>query len=428
MEQEAGGDVPLIQTLQRAEQALAQGDDSSAERLFNQVLNSDPINPKANTGIGLLNLLKANRKLLTLMESVSTELGTNSRGSSSLMRLINFDYSQIQRDLTDIVIDLENAKNGLEIALTFMSPDSTMTVYPNRFDWNKDGYTDAASPLNLSFDLRGDGETRLWWVLFDRPAPAIGPRRFFDSSKRGDAWFDIQTINGLIYEDSLSPNYSPDFDEKDHIILSKNEIEVILGFVNLELSVLEPTIIYDLNPKPEFTDFLTTASNTMHQYAHPLDFATQTLDTDQNGTMTNTEIRTNFPETFLRFYSNQQGGVNAVNDWKDALNDLVNIGLKLEREGFFEFTRADVKGFFEAIDKAVNTESNYLLKEGGIGEDSIYIKPSIFFSNPENFDDLKDLLIPDIGYLTFNIQFPDPTFGGLINQTPVLNLLRQFNK
>jgi len=344
------------------------------------------------------------------------------------MMLMDIEFSRIQRDLTDIVIDLEKAKKGLETALTFMTPGSTLTVYPNRFDWNEDGYTDAVSPLNLTFDPKGDGEKRLWWVLFDRPAPEIDSREFFDSNTRGDAWFDIQTINSLIYEDSLSPDYEPVFDERDHIVLTEKEIEVILGFLNLELSVLEPAIIYDLNPKPEFADFITTASNTLHQYANPLDFATQTLDTDQNGTMTNAEIRTILPESFLQFYSGQHGGVNAINDWKDALNDLAVIGLRLEREGFFEFTRADFKAFFEAINQAVNSEESFLLREGGIDEESIYIKPSAFFNKPENFDDLKDLLLPDIGYLTLNIQFPDPTFGGLIDQSLVLSLMRQFNR
>lgn len=205
-------------------------------------------------------------------------------------------------------------------------------------------------------------------------------------------------------------------------------MEVLLGFVNMELTLLEPALIYNINPKPELTVFLTEASNTIHLYDNPLDFATQTLDSDQNGTMTNAEIRTIFPETFLSFYDDPEGGLDAIADWKDAINDFAQIGSRLEGEGFFDFTSADMESFFEVLDAFVNDEDFQISLDSAplIGSRirvpvSRYLKPSVFFNNPNRFEDLKDLLIPDIGYLTYTITFRDPTFGGLINEEmPVL--------
>jgi len=346
---------------------------------------------------------------------------------------MNLDFVALQNELKLIIKDFEAAKRHFERAMAYMNETDTLNVYPNRFDWNEDGFVDPTTPLNLSVDVFGTGETRLWWVLFHRPGPVTSPRAVFDTDKRGDAWFDIETINALIYDDFLPIGYEPVFNEDDHIALTIDEVEVLLGFVNMELALLEPTLIYDLNPKPELTEFITEASNTIHLYDSPLDFATQTLDTDQNGTMTNAEIRSIFPEAFLRFYEDPEGGLNAIADWKDAINDFAQIGTRLEGEGFFDFTSADMKVFFEALDAFVNDEdfqidldSPRLLVSRIRVATRRYLNPSVFFNHPNRFEDLKDLLIPDIGYLTFTINFPDPTFGGLINEElPVLpSLLR----
>jgi len=136
---------------------------------------------------------------------------------------------------------------------------------------------------------------------------------------------------------------------------------------------------------------------------------------------------------FFRFYEDPEGGLNAIADWKDAINDFAQIGTRLEGEGFFDFTSADMKVFFEALDAFVNDEdfqidldSPRLLVSRIRVATRRYLNPSVFFNHPNRFEDLKDLLIPDIGYLTFTINFPDPTFGGLINEElPVLpSLLR----
>lgn len=428
MEEEEEPQINIPNLLIRGEDALEEGNDALAENVFQQVLNNQPNNPKANTAMGCIYLLKGNRKILNMIENVSDQLSTSQRSSGPLTLLMELDFAALQNELTLIIKDLEHAKENLEKAMAYMTEGITLNIYPNRFDWNEDGYVDPTTPLNLSFDLFGSGETRLWWVLFYNPGPVSSPRAVFDDAKRGDAWFDIETINALIYDDILPIGYEPVFDEDDHIELTTDEVEVLLGFVNMELAMLEPTLIYDINPKPQLTNFITEASNTIHLYDNPLDFATQTLDTDQNGTMTNAEIRTIFPESFLSFYDDPEGGLDAITDWKDAINDFAQIAIRLEGEGFFDFTDADMLSFFEALDAFVNDEDFQISLDSTplIGSRirvpvRRYLKPSVFFNNPNRFEDLKDLLIPDIGYLTYTITFPDLTFGGLINEEmPVL--------
>ena len=415
--------INIPEMLARGEDALEEGNDVLAENIFQQVLNNQPNNPKANTAMGCIYLLKGNRKILTMIENVSNQLSSSQRRSSPLTLLMDLNFAALQNEITLIIKDLEQSKRDLEQAMAYMTEGTTLNVYPNRFDWNEDGFVDPTTPLNLSFDLYGRGETRLWWVLFYNPGPVSSPRAVFDENKRGDAWFDIETINALVYDDILPIGYEPDFDEDDHIELTRDEVEVLLGFVNMELALLEPALIYNINPKPELSDFLLEASNTIHLYDNTLDFATQTLDTDQNGTMTNAEIRTVFPESFLSFFDNPEGGLDAITDWKDAINDFAQIGIRLEGEGFFEFTDADMLSFFEALDAFVNDEDFQIsLDSAPLIASRIrvpvrrYLKPSVFFNNPNRFEDLKDLLIPDIGYLTYTITFPDTTFGGLVNE------------
>ena len=431
--------VPVAQRLSQAEEALNEGNDTAAEILLNQVLNADPTNPKANIGMGFINLLKGNRKILTLIEEMTTDASatTSPRALSPLNFILQFDFSKFQTDINSIVTDLEDSKSEFETALAYMTPTSTLTVYPNRFDWNQDGFTDPVTPLNLSFDPRGDGETRLWWVLFDHTAPLSGNRGIFDETKRGDAWFDTESIRQLFNDGSISPGYEPVFDENDFYTLRAIEVKILLTFVDMELSILEPLLIWDLNPDTELTDWLSEASNTHDEYDNFLDYATTTIDLDQNGTMTNTEIRTIMPTTFLSFYAHANGGLNAISDWASALTGFSELGLELYNDGFLDFLPFDPEDVLINVGKAVS-DSTYKIQIGSsspflstvritpLTTYETFLIPYNFFSQPGNFDDLKDFL-PEIGYQNFIINFPDETFGGIIEKIPsVAELIRRF--
>jgi hypothetical protein len=425
--------IPVAQRLHQAEEALNNGNAIVAENLLTQVLNADPTNPKANIGMGFINLLKANRKILTLVERLTSIATSSPRILSPFEMLLEIDFSHLQTDINSIVVNLEDSKSELETALDNMTSNITITIHPNRFDWNKDGFTDSISPLNLSFDPYGGSETRLWWVIFDS-GPVSSERAIFDETKRGDAWFDIETINYIVSGSNIPVDYEPTFDETDFMTLDATGVKVLLTFVNLELSVLEPTLIWNLDPNTELTDWLTEASNTHDSYDSFLDFATTTIDLDYNGTMTNTEIRTIMPNSFMSFYSIPNGGLNAISDWASALNGFSQTGLELYSAGFFDFLPTDVEDLFINAGK-LSTDSTFKIQIDSSSPTSpvriieplqTFLTPYNFFNTPENFSDLKDF-IPEIGYMSFIINFPDETFGGIIEKLPAIrNIIERF--
>ena len=412
----------IRQKLTEAETAMQEGDETTAEAVFSEILRSDPNNGEGNLGMGLIILLKAHRNMLDLVADYFT-LAETSPGFSlrttltrSLLKsrnlietMLNFDFSRLQSNIATIVSQLEEAKTDLKKATVNMSPEASMTLYPNAFDWNEDGYTDSASPLNLKIEIAG--ESRVWWILF-RGAFYSSERGFFDDETRGDAWFDIETIDYLLDGESIPATYTPVFDNRDHYTLDATDAKVLLTFVNLELSFLEPILIWDIDPNPELTAYLLEASNTMDQYANPFDFATQTLDTDKNGTITNAEFSRVLPESFMAFYDNDNGGEDAINDWGSAIVDFCTLSLELDEAGLFkEILLIDTERL-EMIKALVTDDSTGIQ----LSATTTFV-PYHFFNSPENFSDLKDF-IPDVGY-TDGISFslPDPTFGGLLEET-----------
>jgi len=412
----------IRQKLTEAELAMREGDEVKAEAAFTEILQSDPNNGEGNLGMGLIILLKAHRSMLDMVADFWTiaEPGPEFRLHTSFARsllksrsmaetILNFDFSELQSNIATIVSQLEEAKTDLKKATVNMSPEASMTLYPNAFDWNEDGYTDSASPLNLKFEIAG--ESRVWWILF-QGAIYSTERGFFDDETRGDAWFDIESIDYLLDGESIPATYTPVFDDEDHYTMDATAAKVLLTVVNLELSFLEPILIWDLDPKPELTDYITEASNTMDQYASAFDFATQTLDTDKNGTITNAEFRRVLPESFMAFYDDENGGADAINDWGSAIVDFCTLTLELEEAGLFKEILLMNTERLEMIRDLVTDETTGI----PISASSTLV-PYHFFNSPENFSDLEDFL-PDVGYTDgISISLPDPTFGGLLEET-----------
>src|SRR6056297_844290 len=90
--------INLQNLLFRGENALVKGNDSAAETLFQQVLNNQPNNPKANTAMGCIHLLKGNRKILTMIENVSKQLSSSQRSSSPLNFLMDLNFVSLQNE------------------------------------------------------------------------------------------------------------------------------------------------------------------------------------------------------------------------------------------------------------------------------------------------------------------------------------------
>ncbi len=418
-----------------AEEAMAEGDDATAEAIFREVIKSDPNNGEANMGMGLIAFLKAHRTILdmvadyfTIAETVPTIQSRNTLTRNTLKKALpralgkarnivttlrDFDFDQLQTNIAIVVDQLENAKGNLKTAVDNMTDEASMNLYPNAFDWNEDGFTDSASPLYLKFDPNGDGEKRLWWVLFyNEPGEFLSPdtqRSFFDDTIRGDAWFDIETFNYLLEDGIVPEEYEPTFDNTDKITMDATAAKMLLTIVNLELSILEPYIIWNFNPNPELTDYLEVASNTALNYNGPIDFATSTLDTDKNGTITNAEFRAVLPDTFFAFYDNPNGGADAITDWKEAIVDFCDLALEIAEMEIIDFIPFEINEELEMIKTLITDPATKVQLT-----EEVALIPYNFFNSPDNFADLKNF-IPNVGYdPEMNIELPDPTFGGLV--------------
>ncbi len=420
--------VPLTpeqikERITRAETAMSEGDNAAAESLFKEVLRSDPDNGIANMGTGYIQLLKSQRSMMDFVADYLTvqelqqlrsfhqqpvkSLANRLMMARSLVnRSRSIDFESIQLRVADMVDQIEDAKSSLKKAVNTMSEDASMTVYPNAFDWNEDGDVDSELPLNFAFDV--DGESRVWWLIFYNEPEVLSSatqRGFFDATIKGDAWFDMETIE-FLFEDGMVPEgYEPTFNEDDHITLDATGAKLLLTFVNLELSLLEPLIIWDVDPNPELTDFLEDFRNA----DNPINFATSTLDADANGTITNTEFRTVLPEDFLAFYDNKNGGADAISDWKEAIVDFCNLAIEVIEMDLFDIALPPISDQLDYLKNLLTDPAEKVeLSEG------IFFVPYNFFNAPNNFADLKDF-IPDVGYDPFlTPSFPDPTFGGLI--------------
>jgi len=165
-------------------------------------------------------------------------------------------------------------------------------------------------------------------------------------------------------------------------------------------------LIWDLDPTPELTDFL----DEMENADVPMNYATSTLDTNQDGIISNTEFQAILPEEFLTFYDDENGGLDAIVSWQNAIIDLctqaVDVGqillgdLPVEIIDALDQVIALVTDPTEKIEMAENT----------------YLIPGHFFASPQLYDDLKDIVIPTVEYEGdyFYLYITDPTFGGLI--------------
>ena len=430
----------INERIAQAETAMGEGDDETAQELFEEVLQYDPGNPQANMGVGLIQFLRSQKDMMDIVADYLTLDQLNqfrgliqqpvksAAGGMMLARVLadradTMDLSLIQSKIADIVAQMEMAKFALTIAVMNMAEGDVMEVNPNAFDWNEDGFVDPDQPLRFTFDV--EGESRVWWLLFAyEPEIYFGPgfqgrmstllsklssrssRGFFDDSVRGDAWFDLQTFEALMDTGMIEEGYEPVFNSADKLSIDINQAKILLALVNLELTMLEPLMIWDLDPTPELTDFL----DEMENADVPMNYATSTLDTNQDGIISSTEFQAILPEEFLTFYDDENGGLDAIVSWQNAIIDLctqaVDVGqillgdLPVEIIDALDQVIALVTDPTEKIEMAENT----------------YLIPGHFFASPQLYDDLKDIVIPTVEYEGdyFYLYITDPTFGGLI--------------
>lgn len=422
-------------TVDQANNALADGDVSTAKEVYGEVLQEEPNNLEANAGYAIAESAEQIENIATVMEQLNG-MNASSAASRDINAYTDFwndiDFEEMQMTLADEIIPvLEDAKEKLEYVLDNIDRlgNHTLKFYPNKHDWNNDRLKSATQPLNFSFEpYENSSETRVWWVMFNAPDGAVINEevfyellldQLFDSGKRGDAWFDKETFEQIAANGSLPDGYTPTFDNNDYIEVNENEIKLLLTMINAQLMMLEPLVVYDLVPDqgvPSSLDDIFSGN-----FATALT-ALGDIDSDNDGVISNTEIQVLLGDSFLTFLDHDEGGQNAVTDWEDAILDFVTLGTYLAgEEGYDLENQQMIIDFLSQLEAYVTDTAEKIELPNLIDDDegSEYLIIAAFFENPTNFSNLK-VFLPAVTYPTqitspqFEIIFDDPTFGGLI--------------
>ena len=468
-----GISIDIAAIMQTAEQQMMDGNMVGAETSFKLILKEDPDNARANLGLSCTMFFSVHRRMIQFFDSAVSQLpqilfssGLSISKIPSLFTsraadpenpwviLSAIDINAQQEEIAEIVQDLETIKGLLKKVL---GADISFKVYPNSFDWNDNGAVESTSQLEV--DINGEW-VGLWDLVFSPFVNFLSEssERLVFNEEGGDAWYDRETFEMLFSDEPLpEETYIPVFNEEDYILFDAESIRILYLIVNLELTILEPSIIYSLQPGESFWNFMMNYL----QYEPPLtlrnsksnpdtDYATETLDLDKNGTITNAEFQNLFDEDFLAFFDNPNGGADAVLGWKSAISEFTSMATELiaaielpeiieseftsgvkELQKSIESPKAFKRvlrrieeeptlqeiiiGLLTEFYEFVNDPNKEFLTEEDVDEDGNeeILTPGVFFSLPNNFSDLKNFL-PDIGYLNNIVVFPDPTFGGIL--------------
>jgi tetratricopeptide (TPR) repeat protein len=482
------------------------GNIEEAEEYFQEVLRRDNAQPDANLGLSLISLFKGNRDLLEFsIDDFPSEFAvfapapTQSRDIQKAqlrMKLLAaaiktktsrdtiepIDLSGIrdfinasQEDLSAIVALLEKARICLEKAMDEAQPRE---IQPNKFDWNGNGTIESDSALLFSGLLDG---LPVWQLvaegmyLFQIPNEEGASPRLFDKTG-GDAWFDKELFDRILSGEEIDiGTWIPVFDDTDVFTIGVKEIRWLYLFVTAELTVLEPLVVYSFDFGEETEDFYYEYIEWYNTFGYEsaVQWALRTLDSTQDGTITNQEWRAQMGEGFLAFRpEDENGGAHAIENWQSAIVGFCETGIEMLRNdeiplfGSLQTPRLyqrqlrdslsstetivaileEVKAYvtdptkgFVLLDTEAETSSrshiNKLLnKRAALGIKAIDVVatafPGVFFAEWQSFSDLKSF-IPDVHYVwdtenawfeEFLLRFADPTFGGflqvLVNNSP----------
>ncbi|HPE69407.1 MAG TPA: hypothetical protein PLF96_08835 [Thermotogota bacterium] len=422
---------------------LDNGNTGVARTLFEEVIEHDPDHPVANLGLALCDLLEAHLLMMEMGEDfqppeqealLRNVVLSASRGDSSVIQEWVELAVQAQEDLVPVVRLLEEAKRALIFALGIVQP---IDFFPNNFDWNNNGVVESTEALLVEMP---DGTTEsLWSLMFgyfliEPPENPPAPSRLF-SQDGGDAWYDKESVDWLLAGEEFPDGYEPVFDDNDMIVLDQDSIRALLLLVNTELMGLEPALIYGIDPGQPFYDFVDGMP--APEEGDWLDYATETLDTDANGTITNQEFQALFSEDFLGFRpENRQGGQDAIEDWQDAIVDFADLGMYFIDNGLPllgmlpEGATETLKEALEKTKELVTDPSQGTEPFGFFLFDATFtFYPGVFFDQPLDFSNLKDFFPAycyDPGgaenaprFAGRYLAFPHPDFNGLVSiETP----------
>lgn len=349
----------------------------------------------------------------------------------------------IQDKLDELLTDFEAARADLKYILEVEEMPYNMILYPNEFDWDGDGEIEPDSELRFLITFRS-GPTTFTdsFYLYDIIRYGIPSIDSIESIKTditgGDAIFDTEFFFGPGIPDSPEGQFEaadmdhPIFDENDYIQIDKGDIAALLTIVDALSIVHTPLTLWDL--QPDMTS-LKIILEGLFLDEDSFDLLLSNIDPDEDGTITAVEMHNFIGEDFLTFRNEKSAPRLAnirtiVSELPDVLYYLADDLMEdMENpEGVTDYFLSYYADDIGMLGSIIEYEILPYLQTDGetitgptidreLGEIEIRFWP--LFDSPENFSNIWNF-VPDVGnfYGTPKLTFPDPTFGGLLENFP----------
>jgi len=383
-----------------------------------------------------------NMKLRSLLILGNPELLVNFLASSSSI-VENSGFS-LCGEIGDFQDEMEEYADSLQEVwddISYLSGEMKIVVevFLNEFDWDKDGVVESDRELMLEVVSEDDSITytesfRLYTdILFLEKEPRGDHIVSIEvDPDGGDAVFDLDFW--FMISQGLEIEYAPGFDENDYLVIDEGEIAILKVLVGGALSSARAFTVYDLEPSEAFMEYLEDADDEIDP---------PEIDTNNDGNIDASEVKAFIGTSFLTFRNPSKSPLwlSSIRDIlleapettmllaDDLLTDTQTEDNKhnLTSQWYIPFDQDAYDALAESADEQrelldyIKPNGEDLDTEIPVDEDekTIILRLYNIFDHPERFSDLLSFFPTLINYeMLEEIEFPDPTFGGVVVNLP----------
>ncbi|RLL82922.1 hypothetical protein [Mesotoga sp. BH458_6_3_2_1] len=384
-----------------------------------------------------------NMKLRSLLILRNPELLVNFLASSSSVAE-NSGYSTCG-EIGDFQDEMEEYADSLQEVwddISYLSGEMNIVVevFLNEFDWDEDGAVESDRELVLEVVSKEDSITyteslRLYTdILFLEKEPKGDHIVSIEvDPDGGDAVFDLDFW--FMISQGLEIEYAPGFDENDYLVIDEGEIAILKMLVGSALSSARAFTVYDLEPSEAFMEYVEDADDD--------EIDPPEIDTNSDGNIDASEVKAFIGTSFLTFRNPSKSPLwlSSIRDIaleapettmllaEDLLKDTQTEDNKhnLTSQWYIPFDQdaydalAESSSEQEELLDYIRPNGEDLDTEMPVDEDekTIILRLYNIFDHPERFSDLLSYFPILINYeMLEGIEFPDPTFGGVVVNLP----------
>ena len=384
-----------------------------------------------------------NMKLRSLLILRNPELLVNFLASSSSVAE-NSGYSTCG-EIGDFQDEMEEYADSLQEVwddISYLSGEMNIVVevFLNEFDWDEDGAVESDRELVLEVVSKEDSITytesfRLYTdILFLEKEPKGDHVVSIEvDPDGGDAVFDLDFW--FMISQGLEIEYAPGFDENDYLVIDEGEIAILKVLVGSALSCARAFTVYDLEPSEAFMEYVEDADDD--------EIDPPEIDTNSDGNIDASEVKAFIGTSFLTFRNPSKSPLwlSSIRDIaleapettmllaEDLLKDTQTEDNKhnLTSQWYIPFDQDAYDALAESASEQeelldyIRPNGEDLDTEIPVDEDekTIILRLYNIFDHPERFSDLLSYFPTLINYeMLEGIEFPDPTFGGVVVNLP----------